>query len=189
MALRPIGLGQSMSITGASGQSDGYQVQSSTVRLYAKDTDMCVRIDGNPTAKHTDFIIKADTVETLGQTRGSQAVESIDGGATTTVWAPEGVSWPFVAGDYVGLTTANDSNWWEKIDHVAVASIVDSPAGPGGYFKSKMVLTVDTSGISTAFSVNNNGSQIVRSNKVAGIGTNGGIGSLWIQQVQISGDA
>ena len=52
-----------------------------------------------------------------------------------------------------------------------------------------MVLTVDTSGISTAYSVNNNGSQIVRSNKVAGIGTNGGIGSLWIQQVQISGDA
>ena len=189
MALRPIGLGQTMSITGTSSKSDDFQVQSTSLRIYAKDCDACVRIDGNPTAKHTDFVIRANTTETLGLTRGSQAVESIEGGATTTVWAPEGVSWPFVAGDYVGLTTANDSNWWEKIKHVQVASIVQSPAGAGGYFKSKMVLTVDTSGISTAFSVTFNGSQIVRSQKVAGITTNGAAGSLWIQQVQISGDA
>ena len=189
MALRPIGLGQSMSITGASAKSDGYQVQSKTVRLYAKDVDVCVRIDGNPTAKHTDFIIKADTVETLGQTRGSQAVNSIDKGATTTVWAPEGMQWPFVAGDYVGLTTANDSNWWTLIDHVEVDSVTTGPAGASGYFKSQMVLDIDTSGISTAFSVPFNGAQIVRSNKVAGIATNGAAGSLLIQQVQISGDA
>ena len=92
---------------------------------------------------------------------------------------------PFAVGDTVTLETNNaDSNWGTIINHVGVDS-VDTNASFDGSFQTKVTLSANTSGISTDFS--DNDATLRRSIKVAAIAT--GAGSLFVQQVQITGQA
>ena len=186
MAHRTVGAGQSITTSSTSTKSSAISVKSSVLRLTARDEDVHVAIGTEPTATVTDYIIPAGTSETLGITKASQRVVSIESSSTKTiVTCPEGTQMPFAVGDTVTLETNNaDSNWGTIINHVGVDS-VDTNASYDGSFQTKVTLSANTSGISTDFS--DNDATLRRSIKVAAIAT--GAGSLFVQQVQITGQA
>jgi len=119
-------------------------------------------------------------------TKASQAVESITKGSTTTITCPEGTQMPFVVGNRVTLTDANDSNWTTLINDTKVLT-VDSSSDYQGYFQTRLTVEANTSGISTAF--NFKGASLVNTLKVSAIPNGAAAGSIWVQQVQVSGDA
>ena len=186
MAHRTVGAGQSVTTSGTSTKSSAISVKSSILRLTARGEDAHVAIGTEPTATVTDYIIPAGTSETLGITKASQRVVSIESSGTKSiVTCPEGTQMPFAVGDTVTLETNNaDSNWATVISHVGVDS-VDTNASFDGSFQTKVTLSANTSGISTDFS--DNDATLRRSIKVAAIAT--GAGSLFVQQVQITGVA
>ena len=86
------------------------------------------------------------------------------------------------AGDYVTLTASGQSYY--NFTHQRVIS-VDTSAGVGGYYQTRMTVDYNSSGIVTAFSPVD--ATITASNKVSAYGT--GSGTLYYQQVQITGQA
>jgi hypothetical protein len=98
------------------------------------------------------------------------------------VTVPEGTQVPFAVGDYVSLTASGQSYY--DFTHQEVLS-VDTSAGVDGYFQTRMTVNYNSSGIVTAFSSPD--ATISNSNKVSAYGA--GSGTLYYQQVQISGDA
>ena len=94
---------------------------------------------------------------------------------------------PFVVGDRVTIQDSNDSNYETKNSNARVTAVLSS-SGRDGYFQTRIVVSADTSGIITAFDPGCHAS-LYRSNSVSAIPNGGAAGSLWIQQVQTSGDA
>jgi len=94
---------------------------------------------------------------------------------------------PFVVGDRVTIQDSSDSNYDTKISNAQVTNVYHS-SGRDGYFQTRIKVSADTSGISTAFDPGCHAS-LYRSNSVSAIPNGGAAGSLWIQQVQVSGDA
>ena len=93
---------------------------------------------------------------------------------------------PFKVGDRVTLTGANDSNWTTLISDTKVTA-VDVTWNQGGTYGTKVTVEANTSGISTTFSYN--GASLINSLKVSAIPNGAAAGSIWVQQVQVSGDA
>ena len=93
---------------------------------------------------------------------------------------PEATQVPFGVGDYITLSGSTYHNF----THQQVLS-VDTSSGVGGYFQSRMTVNYNSSGIVTAFSSAD--ASVITSNKVSAYGV--GAGTLYYQQVQISGDA
>ena len=187
MAHRTVGAGQSITTNGStSAKGSAISVKSSILRLTANIGNAHVAIGTEPTATVTDYFIPAGTSETLGITKASQRVVSIESSSTKTiVTCPEGTQMPFAVGDTVTLETNNaDSNWATIINHVGVDS-VDTNASFDGSFQTKVTLSANTSGISTDFS--DNDATLRRSIKVAALGN--GAGSIFVQQVQTPGVA
>tara|TARA_Y100000361_G_C11113392_1_gene318932 strand:- start:52 stop:639 length:588 start_codon:yes stop_codon:yes gene_type:complete len=194
MALRPVGAGGSLAISGTAVTSSAFDVQSNVIRLTAVDAGCHVIVKSGvaETVGETDTYIPANTSLSLAQTKGSNIVDSITAANPCVVYAPEGTQWPFVIGDCVGLTTGScDSNWTSKISYAEVTAVWNGNAGPyNSDFKAKLTLgNVNTSGISTAYTTNL-GQSIVRQHKVSVVNEKGNAnkGSLYYQQVQISGD-
>jgi len=186
MAHRTVGAGQSITTSSSSTKSSAISVKSSILRLTARDEDVHVAIGTEPTATVTDYIIPAGTSETLGVTKASQRVRTIESSGTKTiVTCPEGTQQPFGVGDCVTLETNNaDSNWATIISHVGVDS-VDTTADFSGSFSTKVTLSANTSGISTDFV--DSDATLRKSIKVGVIAT--GAGSIFVQQVQTTGVA
>ena len=186
MAHRTVGAGQSVTTSGTSAKSSAISVKSSILRLTANIGNAHVAIGTEPTATVTDYFIPAGTSETLGITKASQRVVSIESSSTKTiVTCPEGTQMPFAVGDTVTLETNNaDSNWATIINHVGVDS-VDTNASFDGSFQTKVTLSANTSGISTDFA--DSDATLRKSIKVGVIAT--GAGSIFVQQVQITGVA
>ena len=186
MAHRTVGAGQSITTSGTAAKSDAIAVKSSVLRITARDEDAHIAIGTEPTATVTDYIIPSGTSETLGITKASQRVRSItSSGTKTIVTCPEGTQQPFGVGDCVTLeTNLADSNWATIISHVGVDS-VDQTADYDGTYSTRVTLSANTSGISTAFS--DNDATLRKSIKVGAIAT--GAGSIFVQQVQITGVA
>ena len=101
-------------------------------------------------------------------------------GTTTIVSVPEGTQVPFGTGDFVTLSGSTYHNF----SHREVLS-VDTTSSYDGYHQTRLTVDYNSSGIVTAFSEQN--SSITISNKVSAKGL--GLGTLYYQQVQISGDA
>ena len=186
MAHRTVGAGQSITTSGSAAKSDAIAVKSSVLRITARDEDAHIAIGTEPTATVTDYIIPAGTSETLGVTKASQRVRTIESSGTKTiVTCPEGTQQPFGVGDCVTLETNNaDSNWATIISHVGVDS-VDTTADFSGSFSTKVTLSANTSGISTDFA--DSDATLRKSIKVGVIAT--GAGSIFVQQVQTTGVA
>ena len=186
MAHRTVGAGQSITTGGTAQKSGAIAVKSSVLRITARGSDAHVAIGTEPTATATDYIIPSGTSETLGITKASQIVRSItSSGIKTIVTCPEGTQQPFGVGDCVTLeTNLADSNWATIISHVGVDS-VDQTADYDGTYSTRVTLSANTSGISTAFS--DNDATLRRSIKVGAIAT--AAGSIFIQQVQTTGVA
>jgi hypothetical protein len=186
MAHRTVGAGQSVTTGSSNQKSDAIAVKSSVLRITARGNDVHVAIGTEPVATETDYIIPAGTSETLGVTKASQRVRSITSSSgKTIVTCPEGTQQPFGVGDCVTLETNQaDSNWATVISHVGVDSI-DTSADFEGSFSTKVTLSADTSGISTAFS--DTDATLRRSIKVGAVAN--GPGSIFVQQVQTTGAA
>jgi hypothetical protein len=183
MAHRPVGAGSSFSFSaGAASTSSAFSVQSSVLRVVAVNGAAHVSVATNPTATISDYYVPAGGTATLALTKASNRVVGITTGATTIVSVPQGTQVPFSVGDYVSLTASGQSYY--DFTHVEVLS-VDTSTDIDGYHQTRMTVNYNTSGIVTAFSSPN--ASVTLSNKVSAYGTSSG--TLYYQQVQISGDA
>ena len=189
MAHRVVGTGQSITFAaaGTAVTSSAFKVQSNTVRLCAVGCAVNVAIGTEPVASTSDYYVPAGGTATLAMTKASQRVVDIIVGAATTLVCPEGTQMPFVVGDRVTIQDSSDSNYDTKISNSRVTSVLSS-SGRDGYFQTRIVTNADTSGISTAFAAECHAT-LYKTASVSAIPNGGAAGSLWIQQVQVSGDA
>jgi hypothetical protein len=183
MAHRPVGAGSSFAFTaGAATTSSSFSVQSSVLRVVAVGGAAHISVGSNPTATSSDYYVPSGGTATLALTKASNRVVGITTGAMTTVDFPEGTQCPFGVGDYVTLSVSGQSYY--DFNHVEVFD-VDTTSTVNGYHQTRMTLTYDSSGISTAFSSSDATASL--SNQVSAYGV--GSGTLYYQQVQITGDA
>jgi hypothetical protein len=183
MAHRPVGAGSSFTFTaGAATTSSSFSVQSSVLRVVAVGGAAHVAIGVNPTATNTDYYVPSGETVTVALTKASNRVVGITTGTTTIVTVPEGTQVPFGVGDYVTLTASEQSYY--NFTHQQVLS-VDTSAGVNGYYQTRMTVNYNSSGIVTAFSSAD--ASVVISNKISAYGV--GSGTLYFQQVQITGQA
>lgn len=183
MAHRPVGAGSSFTFTaGAATTSSSFSVQSSVLRVVAVGGAAHVAIGVNPTATNTDYYVPSGETVTVALTKASNRVVGITTGTTTIVTVPEGTQVPFGVGDYVTLTASGQSYY--NFTNQQVLS-VDTSAGVNGYYQTRMTVNYNSSGIVTAFSSAD--ASVVISNKISAYGV--GSGTLYFQQVQITGQA
>jgi len=183
MAHRPVGAGSSFSFSaGAATTSSAFSVQSSVLRVVAVGGAAHIAVGETPSATTADYYVPSGETVTLGLTKASNRVVGVTTGTTTIVTVPEGTQVPFAVGDYVSLTATGQSYY--NFTHQRVLSI-DTSTGVGGYFSTRMTVNYNSSGIVTAFSAAD--ASVVLSNKISAYGV--GSGTLYFQQVQITGQA
>jgi hypothetical protein len=183
MAHRPVGAGSSFTFTaGAATTSSAFTVQSSVLRVVAVGGAAFISVGATPSATAADYYVPSGGTETIALTKASNRVVGITTGATTTVIVPEGTQVPFGVGDYVTLTASGQTYY--NFSHQQVLS-VDTTSGVGGYYQTRMVVNYNSAGIVTAFASPD--ASVITSNKVSAFGA--GSGTLYYQQVQISGQA
>ncbi len=185
MAHRPVGAGVSVSTSTVAAATTSFPIQSDTLRVVALGANAFVSVGTNPTATLADYLIPAGTSATLALTKASQRVIGITTGTTTVITCPEGTQMPFGVGDKVTLSGANFAQYNTLITDVEVLS-VNTNTSYNGNFQTSITVDANTSGITTAFSSPD--ATLRRSNRISAI-TNGGAGSIFVQQVQISGQA
>lgn len=182
MAHRPVGAGSSFAfIAGTATTSSAFTVQSDTLRIVATNPAF-ISIGATPSATSADYYVPANTAATLALTKASNRVVGVTTGTTTIVSVPEGTQVPFGVGDYVSLT-ANAQSYY-NFTHQRVIS-VDTTSNVNGYYQTRMIVDYNSSGIVTAFTSTD--ATVSASNKVSAYGL--GAGTIYYQQVQISGDA
>ena len=181
MAHKPVGAGSSFAFTaGAASTSSAFSVQSNVLRVVAVGGAAHVLVDGNPSASNSDYYVPSGDTATLAITRASNRVVGVTTGSTTTITVPEGTQVPFGVGDYVTLSGSTYHNF----THAEVLS-VDTSSGVQGYHQTRMTVAYNSSGIATAFGASD--ASVTNSNKVSAYAV--GAGTLYYQQVQISGNA
>jgi hypothetical protein len=179
---KPVGLGNSIAITvGTATTSGALSIQSKALRVVAVAGAAFIGIGTSPTASVTDYYVPSGGTATLALSPASQRVVGILTGTTTTITFPEGTGSPFVVGDYVTLTSVGQPYY--NFTHQAVTA-VNATSGLGGFYSTRITVDTNTAGIITAFSTDGD---LRKSIKVSAFGT--GAGTLYYQQVQISGDA
>jgi hypothetical protein len=188
MAHRPVGAGISLSTTATAVASTSFTVQSDVIRVAAVTAGAFVAIGTNPTATTTDYYVPAGTTATLAMTKASNRIVGITTGSTTTIDFAEGTQCPFGVGDFVTLSTGSAAQSYHNITHAAVQS-VDTSSGINGYHQTRCVLNYNSSGIVTAFSPILSPDAVLRMSLRLSARTEGGSGTLYLQQVQISGQA
>ncbi len=183
MAHRPVGIGTSFTTSATSAMSTSFTVQSDVLRVTAVTSGAFVAIGTNPTATIQDYYIASGQSATLALTKASNRVVGITTGTTTIVTVPEGTQVPFGVGDFVSITGSPEPLY--NFVHVPVVSI-NTTSGIDGYYQTRLTLGFDSSGILTAFSAKD--ATIKNSLRVAAR-TEGSGGTVYAQQVQISGQA
>lgn len=184
MAHQPVGNGTSFAITSSNAQSVAISHQSDTLRVVAVGAPAHVAIGTNPIATNTNYYVSSGQEATISLGRpSSQRVVGITTGATTTIDFPEGTGSPFAVGDAVSLTVTGQSYY--NFSHKIVSS-VDTSANVGGYYNTRIVIDHDSTGVATAF--NAPYGELRGSFKIGSI-TATGSGTLYAQQVQVSGVA
>ena len=208
MALNPVGAGTSLALVAAGtvvqNQTGAQTHQSAYLRCVAVDCPVNVAVAMAPTAAATagitSFFIRKDTSETLfiGKPRSNRVVGlTTETDGTVTIDFAEGTGTPFNGGDAVSLTVTGQDYY--DFSHKIVNS-VNSTSGLNGYYSTRINVNYDygddnPGGIQTTF--NNAGqvswaemrsSFVVGAQSATGLGAQG-IGALYIQQVQTSGDA
>ena len=208
MALNPVGAGTSIQLVAAGtvvqNQTGAQTHQSAYLRCVAVDCPVNVAVSmattAAATAGITSFFIRKDTSETLfiGKPRSNRVVGlTTETDGTVTIDFAEGTGTPFNGGDAVSLTVTGQDYY--NFSHKIVNS-VNSTSGLNGYYSTRINVDYDygddnPGGIQTTF--NNAGqvpyaemrsSFVVGAQSATGLGAQG-IGALYIQQVQTSGDA
>lgn len=183
MTHRPVGNGTSFAITTSSAVSVPLSVQTKAIRVVADQQNAHVAIGYSPTAAVTDYLIPAGTSATLALDTGTQVVSGISSGAITTVTFAEGTGTVFAVGDYVSFTSTIDSAW--NFTHQQVIS-VDNRASYDGSFSTGIGIAYNSTALDHNFTAPDG--VLRRSVKIAAR-TDTGTGTLYAQQVQVTGDA
>jgi hypothetical protein len=184
MAHIPVGLGSSFAFSaGAASTSSSFSVQSNVLRVVAVGASAHVAIGTEPSATITDYFIPAGQSATLALTKASNRVVGVTTGTTTIIDVPEGTQVPFGVGDYVSLSV--DGQSYYNITHAPVLS-VNTSSGVGGYYQTRMTIGYNSSGIVTAFNPTYADVRVSRKISAYGVGASG---TLYFQQVQITGQA
>ena len=183
MAHRPVGAGASFNFSsGAATTSSPFSVQSNVLRIVAVGSAAHVKVDGDPVSTVTDYYVPSGGTASLALTKASNRVVGVTTGTTTIIDFPEGTQCPFGEGDYVTLTASGQSYY--DFTHQKVSS-VNVSSGVNGFHQARAVISYNSSGIVTAFSSPD--ATLSLSQKVSAKGL--GAGTLYIQQVQLSGQA
>lgn len=186
MAHNPVGSGASFSINLTSAQSNAILQQTDTLRIVSVGCPAHVAIGTNPTATTANYYLRSDSESaiSLGKVT-SQKVVGVTTGTTTIIDFPEGTGSQFNVGDSISLTVSGSQSYY-NFSHKIVTSVNNS-TNVGGYYSTRIIVDNDSSGIVTAF-ISSNDAELRRSFKVAALAPSGS-GSIYIQQVQLTGNA
>ena len=194
MTLRTVEAGTSITTSATSAKSGAISGKSTALRLVATGQNTHVAIGTEPTAAVTDFIIPAGGVATLAVSNTSAKVSSISTSTTYTIIDfPQGTSSPFAAGDYVSLDLADGSDQdYYEFSHKRVYAVYDGSRtayrGSGENWFGQRIIVENDYGRNISTSLIDNNTTLRSSYKVAAR-SDSGAGKLYIQQVQITGDA
>ena len=194
MTLRTVGAGASITTGTASQQSGFISGKSTALRVVATGQNTHVAIGTDPTAAVTDFVVPKDSAATLAFSNTSAKVVSISTSTTyTLIDFPQGTSSPFGVGDYVTLDLADGSDQdYYPFTHKRVYAVYDKGrtayARQGENWFGQRIVIENDYGRNISTSLLDNNTTLRASFKVAAR-TDTGSGKLYIQQVQISGEA
>jgi len=194
MTLRTVGAGTSITTGTASQQSGIISGKSTALRVVATGQNTHVAIGTDPTAAVTDFVVPKDSAATLAFSNTSAKVVSISTSTTyTLIDFPQGTSSPFGVGDYVTLDLAAGSDQdYYPFTHKRVYAVYDKGrtayARQGENWFGQRIVIENDYGRNISTSLLDNNTTLRASFKVAAR-TDTGSGKLYIQQVQISGEA
>jgi hypothetical protein len=181
MTHRPVGVGASFNFSaGTTTTSTAFSVQSNTIRVVAVGAAAHIAVGGTPSATIADYFVPSGGTATLALTKASNRIVGVTTGTSTVLTCPEGTQLPFGVGDYVTLSGSTYHNFTS-----AEVLSVDTSSGVEGLFQTRMTVNYNSSGILTAFSSPD--ASVVTANKVSAYGV--GAGTLYYQQVQLSGQA
>ena len=194
MTLRTVGAGTSIT-TGTSSQQSGFiSGKSTALRVVATGQNTHVAIGTDPTAAVTDFVVPKDSAATLAFSNTSAKVVSISTSTTyTLIDFPQGTSSPFGVGDYVTLDLADGSDQdYYPFTHKRVYAVYDKGrtayARQGENWFGQRIVIENDYGRNISTSLTDDNTTLRGSFKVAAR-TDSGSGKLYIQQVQIAGEA
>jgi hypothetical protein len=183
-ALNPVGINSALPIASGANRRGVDQTahQSEYLRVVAKGAGCHIAIGTLPTAATTNFYVHAgeDDIISLGKV-SAQRVVGVTTGTTTIIDFPEGTGQPFEVGDAVTLTGVPS---YLTFTHKIVDS-VNTTAGVGGFFNTRIIVNHDSSGIHTNYVAQTPGpgyAELRGSFMVAAFGD--GSGTLHYQQVQ-----
>ena len=194
MTLRTVEAGTSITTSATSAQSSAISGKSTALRVVAAGQNHHVAIGTDPTAAVTDFLIPSGGVATLAVSNTSAKVSSISTSTTYTIIDfPQGTSSPFAAGDYVSLDLADGSDQdYYEFSHKRVYAVYDGTRtayrGSGENWFGQRIIVENDYGRNISTSLIDNNTTLRGSYKVAAR-SDSGSGKLYIQQVQITGDA
>jgi hypothetical protein len=179
-----IGTVTSLTTSATSARTGAIAHQSDSLRFVAKSQGHHVAIGTLPTGYTTSYYIPSggESILSIGRP-ASQRVVNVIVGTATTIDFPEGTGSPFAVGDAVTLTVTGQSSF--DFEHKIVSS-VDTSAGVGGYYNTRITVDHDSSSVSDAF---NPAYAELRGSLMVAARTDSGSGTLYIQQVQVTGQA
>ena len=189
MTLRTVGAGTSITTGAASQQSVPISGKSTAIRVVATGQNTHVAIGTEPSAAVTDFVVPKDSAATLAFSNTSARIVGYTKGTTTILDFPEGTSSPFGVGDYVSLSCPANTDF--DFTHKRVKTVYDkartSQAYAGeNYFGQRIIVEHNSGSVSGTF---NDPDATLRGSFKVAARTDSGSGKLYIQQVQIAGDA
>ena len=186
----PVGSVITLATTATSGQSTQFDQQSDTVRIVATSGNNHVAIGSTPVAAVTDYLVQAsgESFLSLGPIL-SQRVTMVSAGSSTEIKFPEGVKGsPFAVGDTVSLS--GKSGW--TFEHAHITGIT-YPSYTSDDQRTVVTVAYDSSGWSGTWTDDDENPSgdtgTLRRSLMVAARTDTSSGKIYIQQVQITGDA
>ena len=186
----PVGSVITLTTSGTSSQSTQIDQQSDTVRIVATAGNNHVAIGSTPVAVVTDYLVQAsgESFLSLGPIL-SQRVTMVSAGSSTEIKFPEGVKGsPFAVGDTVSLS--GKSGW--TFEHAHITAIT-YPSYTSDDQRTVVTVSYDSSGWSGTWTDDDENPSgdtgTLRRSFMVAARTDSGAGKIYVQQVQIAGDA
>ena len=185
----PVGSVITLATTATSGQSTQIDQQSDTLRIVATAGNNHVAIGSTPVAVVTDYLVTGESFLSLGPIL-SQRVTMVSAGSSTDIKFPEGVKGsPFAVGDTVSLSS--DKTGW-SFEHAHITGIT-YPSYTSDDQRTVVTISFDSSGWSGTWTDDDENPSgdtgTLRRSFMVAARTDSGAGKIYVQQVQIAGDA
>ena len=186
----PVGSVVTLTTSATSGQTTQIDQQSDTLRIVATSGNNHVAIGSTPVAVVTDYLVQAsgESFLSLGPIL-SQRVTMVTKGSTTEIKFPEGVKGsPFAIGDTVSLS--GKSGW--TFEHAHITAIT-YPSYTTDDQRTTLTVSYNSSGWSGTWTDDDENASgdtgTLRRSFMVAARTDSGAGKIYVQQVQIAGDA